>query len=77
QLPINPVEAFSDVSKVVGREPILPVGVGVPLLASQLASGLAQQVGAGQRAIAITVDEVIGVGNRVMPGDYVDVFLVV
>jgi len=77
QLPINPAEAFSDVSKVVGREPILPVGVGVPLLASQLASGLAQQVVAGQRAIAITVDEVIGVGNRVTPGDYVDVFLVV
>lgn len=77
QLPINPADAFSDVAKVVGREPILPVGVGVPLIASQLASGLAQQVEAGQRAIAITVDEVIGVGNRVMPGDYVDVFLVV
>lgn len=77
QLPINPAEAFSDVSKVVGREPILPVGVGVPLIASQLASGLAQQIEAGQRAVAITVDEVIGVGNRVMPGDYVDVFLVV
>ncbi|KHK54477.1 pilus assembly protein CpaB [Ralstonia sp. A12] len=76
QLPINPADAFSDVSKVVGREPILPVGVGVPLIASQLASGLAQQVEAGQRAVAITVDEVVGVGNRVMPGDYVDVFLV-
>ncbi|CAJ0786586.1 hypothetical protein LMG19083_01455 [Ralstonia psammae] len=76
QLPINPAEAFSEVTKVVGREPILPVGVGVPLIASQLSSGLAQQVEAGQRAVAITVDEVIGVGNRVMPGDYVDVFLV-
>ncbi|MGN8086542.1 Flp pilus assembly protein CpaB [Ralstonia sp. 22086] len=76
QLPINPAEAFSDVTKVVGREPILPVGVGVPLIASQLSSGLAQQVEAGQRAVAINVDEVIGVGNRVMPGDYVDVFLV-
>lgn len=76
QLPINPAEAFSDVAKVVGREPILPVGVGVPLIASQLSSGLAQQVEAGQRAVAINVDELIGVGNRVMPGDYVDVFLV-
>jgi len=76
QLPINPAEAFSDVTKVVGREPILPVGVGVPLIASQLSSGLAQQVEAGQRAVAINVDEVVGVGNRVMPGDYVDVFLV-
>lgn len=76
QLPINPAEGFSDVTKVVGREPILPVGVGVPLIASQLSSGLAQQVEPGQRAVAINVDEVIGVGNRVMPGDYVDVFLV-
>jgi pilus assembly protein CpaB len=76
RLPINPTDAFSDVTKVVGREPVLPIGVGVPLIASQLSSGLAQQVEAGQRAVAITVDEVIGVGNRVMPGDYVDVFLV-
>ncbi|WKZ88250.1 Flp pilus assembly protein CpaB [Ralstonia pickettii] len=75
-LPINPADAFSDVSKVVGREPITPIGVGVPLIGTQLSSGLAQQVEAGQRAVAINVDEVIGVGNRVMPGDYVDVFLV-
>ncbi|WP_296224170.1 Flp pilus assembly protein CpaB [Ralstonia sp. UBA689] len=75
-LPINPADAFSDVSKVVGREPITPIGVGVPLIGAQLASGLALQVEPGQRAVAINVDEVIGVGNRVMPGDYVDVFLV-
>lgn len=75
-LPINPADAFSDVSKVVGREPVTPIGVGVPLIGAQLASGLALQVEPGQRAVAINVDEVIGVGNRVMPGDYVDVFLV-
>lgn len=75
-LPINPADAFADVSKVVGREPITPIGTGVPLIGSQLSSGLALQVAPGQRAVAITVDEVVGVGNRVMPGDYVDVFLV-
>ncbi len=75
-LPINPADAFADVNKVVGREPIVPIGVGVPLIGSQLSSGLALQVEPGQRAVAITVDEVVGVGNRVMPGDYVDVFLV-
>jgi pilus assembly protein CpaB len=75
-LPINPADAFSEVSKVVGREPIVAIGSGVPLIGSQLASGLALQVEPGQRAVAITVDEVIGVGNRVVPGDYVDVFLV-
>ncbi|MEF2251799.1 Flp pilus assembly protein CpaB [Ralstonia solanacearum K60] len=75
-LPINPADAFADVNKVVGREPIMPIGTGVPLIGSQLSSGLALQVAPGQRAVAITVDEVVGVGNRVMPGDYVDVFLV-
>lgn len=75
-LPINPADAFSEVNKVVGREPIVPIGIGVPLIGSQLSSGLALQVAPGQRAVAITVDEVVGVGNRVMPGDYVDVFLV-
>lgn len=75
-LPINPADAFPEVSKVVGREPVVAIGAGVPLIGSQLASGLALQVENGQRAVAITVDEVIGVGNRVMPGDYVDVFLV-
>ncbi|QCX51989.1 Flp pilus assembly protein CpaB [Ralstonia pseudosolanacearum] len=75
-LPINPADAFSEVNKVVGREPIVPIGIGVPLIGSQLSSGLALQVVPGQRAVAITVDEVVGVGNRVMPGDYVDVFLV-
>ncbi|MHA6913312.1 Flp pilus assembly protein CpaB [Ralstonia pseudosolanacearum] len=75
-LPINPADGFSEVNKVVGREPIVPIGIGVPLIGSQLSSGLALQVAPGQRAVAITVDEVVGVGNRVMPGDYVDVFLV-
>jgi len=75
-LPINPADGFSDVGKVVGREPIVALGMGVPLIGSQLSSGLALQVTPGQRAVAVMVDEVIGVGNRVQPGDYVDVFLV-
>ena len=75
-LPINPADGFSDVGKVIGREPIVALGMDVPLIGSQLSSGLALQVTPGQRAVAITVDEVIGVGNRVEPGDYVDVFLV-
>jgi pilus assembly protein CpaB len=29
----------------------------------------------GERALAVPVDEQAGVGNRVLPGDYVDVFL--
>ena len=75
-LPINPTDSFSGVAQVIGREPIVALGGGVPLIGSQLSSGLALQVTPGQRAVAITVDEVIGVGNRVEPGDYVDVFFV-
>jgi len=75
-LPINPADGFSEMDKVVGREPIVALGSGVPLIGSQLSSGLALQVMPGQRAVAVMVDEVIGVGNRVQPGDYVDVFLI-
>ncbi len=41
----------------------------------QLVSGLALRIAEGERAVAIKADEVMGVGNKVQPGDFVDVFL--
>ncbi len=76
QLPIQPAGAFSETAEVVGKTPVVTLGSGVPLIGVHLASGLATQVEIGERAVAVTVDEVIGVGNRVMPGDFVDVFVV-
>lgn len=38
-------------------------------------SALARNIGAGERAIAIRVDEVVGAGGFLQPGDHVDVLL--
>lgn len=42
--------------------------------AEPVAPKIAAQLRPGERAVAIPVDEVTGVGNRIAPGDYVDVF---
>jgi len=73
-LPINPAGAFSQASSVVGKIPLISIGIGTPITESGLASGLAVKLADGERAIAIPVDEITGAGNRVQAGDYVDVF---
>jgi pilus assembly protein CpaB len=74
QLPINPSGALHDVASATGRIPVADIGVGTPLLESQLVSGLALRLAVGERAVAVKADEVMGVGGRVRPGDFVDVF---
>ncbi|MCP3021618.1 Flp pilus assembly protein CpaB [Cupriavidus basilensis] len=76
QLPINPAGAYTEVARVAGQVPLVGIGANVPVLESQLLAGLATQVKEGERAVAVAVDEVIGVGNQVQPGDFVDVFAV-
>ncbi|GER14335.1 Flp pilus assembly protein CpaB [Variovorax boronicumulans] len=75
QLPINPTGAFKEIAPLLGRVPVFDLGEGTPLLEGQLASGLAMRVEEGERAVAIKADEVMGVGNKVQPGDFVDVFV--
>lgn len=74
QLTINPGGAFMSVSEVAGRVPVFDLGEGSPLIENQLVSGLSMRLEAGERAVAIKADEVMGVGNSVRPGDFVDVF---
>lgn len=76
QLPIQPSGTFTSTEGLVGRVPVLDLSEGMPLVENQLASGMAQRVGDGERAVAIRADEAMGVGNRVQPGDFVDVFVV-
>lgn len=75
-LPIEPAGAYTEVARVAGQSPLVNIGAHVPVLDSQLLAGLAAQIPEGERAMAIAVDEVIGVGHQVQPGDYIDVFLV-
>lgn len=74
QLTINPGGAFMAVAEVVGRVPVFDLGTAAPLLENQLVSGLSMRLEAGERAVAVKADEVMGVGNSVRPGDFVDVF---
>lgn len=76
QLPINPSGAFKETAPLVGRVPVFDLGEGTPLLEGQLVSGLAMRVEEGERAIAVKADEIMGVGNKVQPGDFVDVFVI-
>lgn len=73
-LPVRPSGAFSDASLVTQRVPLSDIGANVPVLEAQLSSGFAEQVAPGERAVAVHVDEASAVGNRVRPGNFVDVF---
>jgi pilus assembly protein CpaB len=75
QLPVNPSDALHDVASAVGRVPLSNLGEGTPVMETQLATGLALRLSEGERAVAVKADEVMGVGNRLHPGDYVDVFV--
>ncbi|RAS24258.1 Flp pilus assembly protein CpaB [Paraburkholderia bryophila] len=73
-LPINPNGTFTDPAQLTGRVPNADIGVDSPILETQLASGLAERVEPGERALAVRVDESNAVGNRLRPGNFVDVF---
>jgi pilus assembly protein CpaB len=75
RLTINPMGAFQDTAPVAGRVPVIDLSEGSPLVEGQLVSGLALRVAEGERAIAVKADEIMGVGNKVQPGDFVDVFV--
>jgi pilus assembly protein CpaB len=74
RLPIDPAGALGDVASAAGRVPVADLEAGALVLASGLSGGLALRLADGERAVAIRADEVLGVANRVRPGDFVDVF---
>ena len=71
------VGAFLDPSQVVGQIARQPVATGAQITATTLNGGLTGQIlnvqtPAGQRAIAVRVDQISGVGTVIKTGDYVD-----
>lgn len=73
-----PANAYGRAAQVIGKVPVADLAVGEPLLATNLTEGnfgIAALLNPGERAVAVRVDEVIGVGYRINPGDRVDVFL--
>ncbi|WP_213761647.1 Flp pilus assembly protein CpaB [Caballeronia sp. dw_19] len=65
---------FADATGLVGRVPLVAIAANTPLSEANLTTGLADAIAPGERAIAVRVDEGNAVGNRVRPGNFVDVF---
>lgn len=72
-----PEGSFQKVDDVVGRKVYQPVGQGEPLLARHFRppGPVASRIKPGERAIAVKVDGVIGLGGFIQPDDRVDVLL--
>jgi Flp pilus assembly protein CpaB len=76
-----PDGVFSDPAKLVGRVTSQMIPKGMPITASLLAPegtppGMVAKIPDGYRAVAISVDEIVGVGGFVKPGARVDVVIV-
>ena len=72
--------AFTDPSQVIGKIVREPVKSGAQITSTTLSGGEAGsisdiQVPAGQRAMAVQVDQVTGVGTVIKTGDYVDMVI--
>lgn len=72
---IRPTGSFSNKTELLGRRTLFDIPQGSPVLRSHLTSDnrLTHALKPEERAIAIKVDEIIGVGGFVQPGDFVDV----
>ena len=72
---------FSDPKDIVGRGVIVPMSANEPVLDSKLASkeagaGLGSAIPEGMRAVAVRVNDVIGVAGFVIPGTHVDIMII-
>jgi len=70
-----PEGSYGQVDLLVGQVPRVDIPEGTVVTSALLANPIAMQLRPGERALAVPVDEVSGVGYRVQPGDYVDVVL--
>jgi pilus assembly protein CpaB len=75
-----PAGSSTRVQDLVGRGVIMPVYAKEPLIESRLAAkgaggGLASMIPPGMRAVAVRVNEVVGVAGFVIPGMRVDVLI--
>jgi pilus assembly protein CpaB len=76
--PTRPQGAFEQMGAAVGKVPSENIGVGEVILSKNLLGGdggFSHELQPGERAVALKVDEVSVVGNRLVPKDVVDVYL--
>jgi pilus assembly protein CpaB len=75
-----PVGATTDVTKILGRGVITAIFAKEPIIESRLApagagGGMAAMIPKGMRAVAVRVNEVVGVAGFVVPGTHVDILI--
>jgi pilus assembly protein CpaB len=75
-----PPGAIETVTAAVGRGVVSPIYEGEPLIENRLAplgagGGLAATIPAGMRAVAVRVNDLVGVSGFVLPGMHVDVII--
>jgi len=73
-----PAGAFSSPQQLIGKVNRIKILANEPILESRLAgegAGLTVRLEAGKRALAVRVDEIIGVSGFIVPDDRVDVIL--
>jgi pilus assembly protein CpaB len=77
EVSLVPDGSFQKVDDVVGRKVYQPVAKGEPLLSRHFRppGPVASRIKPGERAIAVKVDGVIGLGGFIQPDDRVDVLL--
>ncbi len=72
-----PAGSFVSTQQVIGKVVQVKVVAGEPLLKSKMVGkkkgGLTVRLAPGHRAVAVRVDEIIGVSGFIVPGDRVDV----
>ena len=73
--PQPPAGSYTHTNAVIGDIPLVDIPAGTTITNGLLAHGVALALKPGERALALPVDELAGAGNRILPGDYVDVFL--
>ncbi|OPA95303.1 Flp pilus assembly protein CpaB [Pseudomonas fluorescens] len=72
-----PAGSLTQLDQAIGRMPLRSLGAGTWLNDASFTAGgpLARMIRPSERALAVAVDEVIGAGGQLSPGDYVDVLL--
>jgi pilus assembly protein CpaB len=73
-----PAGSFSSPEQLIGKTNRLKIMANEPILESRLAgegAGLTTRLEAGKRAMALRVDEIIGVSGFIVPDDRVDVIV--
>jgi pilus assembly protein CpaB len=76
----RPQGAFANASEVISRGVVSPIYAGEPILETRIAAkgagaGLAATIPKGMRAVALRVNEVVGVSGFLSPGTRVDVLI--